>query len=93
METISLYHAISEMRYITSQGGYFSFMHATYNRDKRTTSGIREVKRAQLRPAPSGSDIAKANYKLFYYDDIFREDRNCWQMLIMFFNGKKVILT
>jgi hypothetical protein len=92
-ETISLYAAIAEMRYITSQGGFFTFMHATYNRDKHTTNGIREVKRAKLRPAANGDDIANADYKLFYHDDIFREDRNCWQMLIMFFNGKKVVLT
>jgi hypothetical protein len=92
MEEISLYEAIKQMREITARGQYFSFVHATYNRDKRNTSGIREVKRAKVRPAAKGDDIIHSGYKLFYYDDFYREDRVCWQPLIMFFNGKRVIL-
>lgn len=92
METISLYQAIKEMRELSSKGQFFSFVHATYNRDTLKSSGIREVKRAKLRPSAKGDDVRNSDYKLFYYDDFYRKDRVCWQPLIMFFNGKKVVL-
>ena len=92
METISLYQAIKEMRELSSRDQYFSFTHATYNRATRQTNGIREVKRARVRPAAKGDDIRNADFKLFYHDFFYHEDRVCWQPLIMFFNGKKVIL-
>jgi hypothetical protein len=90
VEEIPLYEAIKQMRSLTAAGAHFSFTHATYNRDRRSTEGIRVVKKAILRPAAKGDDIANSDHKLFYFDEEIRKPRNCWQILIMYFNGKKV---
>jgi hypothetical protein len=91
-QTILLYDAIALMRKITAEGGMFSFVFTTYNRNTGRTKGITEVKRAKLRPAAKGDDISNADYKLFYWDDYYQENRNCWQPLIMYFNGTKIVL-
>lgn len=91
-DTIDLYEAIRQMKLFTSRGEQFSFTHATYNRDSDTSDGIRHVARAILRPAAKGDDLAQADYKLFYMDEVIGKPRNCWQMLIMEFNNKKVVL-
>jgi hypothetical protein len=93
VEQITVYEAIIEMRRITANGGTFNFVHCTYNRDTMHTDGLREAKRAKLRPAAKGDNVANADFKLFYYDEYFHENRVCWQMLLMYFNGKKVTLT
>ena len=91
-QTITLYEAIHEMRRISANGEYFSFSFASYNRKLKSTHGLIHVKRAKLRPAAKGDDIANADYKLFYFDDFFQENRVCWQPLLMFFNGKQILL-
>lgn len=91
-ETIQLYDAIKQMRMLSAEDKSFSFMHATYNRDTDSTNGFRHVERAHLRPAARGEDLANSDYKLFYFDEILNEPRNCWQMLIMQFNGQRVVL-
>jgi len=91
-ETIQLYDAIKEMRRLSQQDKSFSFVHATWNRDTCTTNGFRTVNNAHLRPAAKGDDLANADFKLFYFDEDLKEPRNCWQMLILYFNGKRVYL-
>jgi len=91
-ETIQLYDAIRQMRILSQQEKPFSFVHATWNRDTCTTNGIRHVERAHLRPAAKSEDLENADYKFFYFDEDLNEPRNCWQMLIMYFDGKRVIL-
>jgi hypothetical protein len=91
METIPLWNAIAEMRRLTEAGETFSFVHASYDRDKQITQGIRVVHKAKLRPAAPEEKVQNADHKLFYYDIVIREPRVCWQPLIMYFNGKKVI--
>lgn len=92
MDTISLYEAITQMRKLSQKEKSFSFTHATYSSDKKSGDGIRTVRSARLRPAAKGDDITKANYKLFYFDEDLNLPRNCWQILIMYFNGKKVVI-
>jgi len=91
-QTITLYEAIALMRQMTARGEMFSFAFATYNRDTGRTQGITHVKRAKLRPAAKGDSIIHADFKLFYWDDYYQENRVCWQPLIMFFNNTKVTL-
>lgn len=91
-ETITVYEAIRLMREMTSKGQMFSFVHATYNRDTSKSDGVVHVKRAKLRPAAKGDNIKNAKYKLFYYDDYYKQDRVCWQPLLMFLNNTKVVL-
>ncbi len=90
--TIPLYEAIALMRKITAEGGMFSFTFATYNRNTGRSQGLVEVKRAKLRPAAKGDDIRHADYKLFYWDDYYKENRVCWQPLLMYMNHVKIIL-
>ena len=91
-ETIDLYEAIRQMRKFSQEGKSFSFTHSTLNRETDTCEGIRYVKRAHLRPSAKGDDLVNADYKLFYFDEVIEQPRVCWQMLIMFFEDKKVIL-
>jgi len=90
--TITLYEAIAMMRKITAESGFFSFTFATYNRNTGRTQGLTSVKRAKLRPAAKEDDIRNSDYKLFYWDDYYQEPRVCWQPLLMYFNGTKIIL-
>ena len=91
-ETIQLYDAIKQMRMLSQKDESFSFVHATWNRDTCTTNGLRHVERASIRPAAKGDDLANSDYKIFYFDEDLNSPRICWQMLIMYFNGKRVIL-
>ncbi|HPS61866.1 MAG TPA: hypothetical protein PLK82_02335 [Bacteroidales bacterium] len=91
-ETIHLYEAIKEMRRLTQLGKSFTFVHSTWNRDTCVSNGFRTVNSARLRPAAKGDDLSNADFKIFYIDEDLNEPRNCWQMLIMFFNGKRVFL-
>jgi hypothetical protein len=94
METIDLYAAILEMRKLSANNECFSFAFMSYNRDRQSTDGMVYVKRAILRPAAKGDDIANANYKLFYtdLDAPDNQNRNCWQPALMYFNQTKIVL-
>lgn len=92
MESIDLYEAIRQMRILTQEGRSFSLVHATYNRDTCRSDGKRLVRKAHLRPQARGEEIANAGHKLFYYDIDERQPRNCWQVLVLYFNGLKVDL-
>ncbi len=91
-ETITVYEATARMRKLSSQGESFSLTHSTYNRDEQSGHGLRHCHNAILRPAAREDDITGADFKLFYFDQDNRSNRNCWQMLIMYFNGLKCIL-
>ena len=91
-EEIDLYEAIKQMRQLTSKGEYFSFVHGTYDKSRMISNGFRAVSKAKVRPAAKGDELENADFKLFYMDEDLGEPRNCWQMLILFFNGKKVVL-
>ncbi len=86
-ETITLWEAIRQMRKLTGEGKSFSFVHSTYNADTQQSHGFRAVTSARLRPAAKGDDVKNADHKLFYFDETLNEPRNCWQILILFFNG------
>ncbi|MCX6272211.1 MAG: hypothetical protein NTU44_13525 [Bacteroidetes bacterium] len=92
METIDLFEAIRQMRILSQEGRSFSMVHSTWNRDTCTSDGQRLVKRARLRPQAKGDEISQADHKLFYFDMDERQNRNCWQVLLMYFNGIRVTL-
>jgi len=91
-ETIDLYEAIRQMRKLSSEDKSFSFIHSTLNRETDTCNGIRHVRTAHLRPAAKGDDLVNADLKIFYFDEDIKEPRVCWQVLIMFFEDKKITL-
>ena len=92
-KTIDLYEAIAQMRKLTARNKPFSFSHATYNRDTNSSDGIRKVEKALLRSRTSNDEISHSDMKLFYREIDTRQQRNCWQVLIMTFNGQKVTLS
>lgn len=50
METITIFQAIKMMRRLTDIGVPFSFSYKPYSKSKNTTSVVRHVERALLRP-------------------------------------------
>lgn len=90
---MTVYEAIKEMRKLSATGKPFSFSHATYDRERQISNGIREVPHAILRPAAKEDDVINADDKLFYIDQDIKKNRNCWQPLITRFNGNDVRLT
>jgi hypothetical protein len=92
MESIDLYAAIAEMRRITSNGGCFSFIFRSYDRDRRTGGEVKIIKRARVRKSARLENVKHAGFKLFFTDLEKNEPRVCWQPAILFFNGKKITL-
>lgn len=89
---MDLFKAIAQMRQISKEGKTFSFSFMSYNADTGLSEGIKEVSNAKIRPAAKNDDIKNSEYKLFYYDCDANTPRNCWQPLIMSFNGVQIKL-
>lgn len=89
---IDLYEAVDRMRRISLAGGTFSMKFRKWNR--RTLSGgdMVYVRAARVRPKTSDEEIAYSGYKLFFTDTDTGLARNCWQPLIMEFNGMPTVL-
>jgi hypothetical protein len=88
-ETIDLFEAIRQMRKLSSEDTPFSLSHSTYNQPEQTSHGMKHIQNCILRTAAKGDDVVNADEKLFYIDLDNKVNRNCWQPLIMYFNGKK----
>lgn len=89
---IGVYDAIAEMQRISEAGGWFEFSFVKYNRDTRKGGDIARISRARLRKKTPDTVIAHSSYKLFFTDLDSGEPLNCWQMLIIEFNGRKCCL-
>ncbi len=92
METIDLWKAIEEMKQISDRGETFSFKFRKHNRKSGTGGDLVSVGKARLRAKTSDEEIANSSYKLFYTDTETGQAANCWQILIMEFNGMKTIV-
>lgn len=92
METIQVYDAVREMDRITKSGGTFSFSFYKYNRKTGTGGDFARISRARLRRKASDERIVHSSYKLFFVDVDSGEARNCWQVLIWEFEGKRCVL-
>lgn len=79
------------MRQLSRLRKEFSFSHFTYNRDTMKAGGLRHVRRAFLRKAAGNERLKNADFKLYYTDIDSGEKRVCWQPLLAFFNGMKVV--
>lgn len=92
MERIHLYDAIREMKAITNKAGAFSFSYRKYDRQRQKGGDLVKVPRARLRSKPLDGVIDHSLYKLFYTDLETDEPRQCWQILIVSFNGLTIYL-
>ncbi len=89
---IQVYDAIKEMQRISAAGGEFSFSFVKYNRQTGKGGDIARISRARLRKKTPNDLIEHSDYKLFFTDLDANVPRNCWQILILEFNGQKCIL-
>ena len=90
--TIPLYDAIREMERISRAGGEFSFSFFKYNRITGEGGDFAQISRARLRKKTPDQVIEHSSYKLFFMDLDNGDKRNCWQPLIVEFNGRKCTL-
>lgn len=63
-----------------------------WNRDTASGGDLVTVAAARLRPRAHDEKIQYSSYKLFYTDTETGQARNCWQPLIMEFNGMRTVL-
>lgn len=91
-KTIHIYQAIAEMERITKAGGEFSFSFFKYDRHNKTGGDYARISRARMRRKAGDDKIKHSSYKLFFTDLDSGKARNCWQVLIVEFNGKKCTL-
>lgn len=89
---MDLYQAISQMREISKRKGEFSFSFLSYNRSNQTSEGIIGIPRARLRQSSREEDNQNADIMLNYIDLDTNEARQCYQPLLISFNGKKLVL-
>lgn len=91
-ERIDLYRALDEMKNITAEGGTFGLKFRKYNRDTQTGGELVYIPHARIRPKATDEAVANSSYKLFFTDTDTGRALNCWQILIVEFNGLLTIL-
>lgn len=90
--TIDLYEAVGQMKRISLAGGTFSMKFRKWNRQAHSGGEMVTVRAARIRPKAADEDIAHSSYKLFFTDTDTGQARNCWQTLIMEFDGRRTVL-
>lgn len=91
-EKIDLFEAIEQMKVITGAGGTFSMKFRKYNRQTKAGGELVTINAAKIRPKAHDEKIENASYKLFFTDTETGRALNCWQPLIMEFNGRRTVL-
>ncbi|MCH5237841.1 MAG: hypothetical protein J1E95_08600 [Muribaculaceae bacterium] len=89
MEKIDLWAAISRMREISAEGNTFSMKFRKWDRQRHHGGELVTINAARIRPKASDEAISNASQKLFFTDTETGRALNCWQILIMEFNGMK----
>ncbi len=89
---MDVYEAIKRMRELSRQGLSFSFSFMSYSMDKGKSNGITEVRRARLRRQTTEDKNRFAGIMLNYFDLDTNEYGQCYQPLLMEFNGHKLEL-
>lgn len=89
---IDLYRAIEEMKEISARGGTFSLRFRKWNRATHRGGDMANIAHARIRPKASDEKVAHSSYKLFFTDTDTGRAMNCWQCLIMEFNGLRTVL-
>lgn len=87
---VNIYDAVARMKEISVAGGTFSLKFRKWNRARRKGGDLAVVPKARIRQKASDEKIAHASHKVFFTDTDTGRARNCWQCLIVEFNGRKV---
>lgn len=89
---MNVYEAIREMQELTRKGKSFSFSYMSYSYTRDVSHGIITVLHAQLLPSNTLQRNRFSDYMLRYRDMDTYEERSCWQLLLLEFNGKELEL-
>lgn len=92
MGQINLYTAVKEMKAVSKAEGTFSIKFRKYNRQKQSGGDLVFLKAARLRSKASDEKIENVSHKLFLVDTETGNALNCWQILVVEFNGQKTVL-
>lgn len=95
METagkIELWAAINRMHEISASGETFSMKFRKWDRHRGHGGELVAIKAARVRPKAGDESITHSSFKLFFTDTETGRPLNCWQILIMEFNGMKTFL-
>ena len=89
---IDLFEAIEQMKRISLAGGTFSMKFRKWNWQTRNGGDMVTIRAARIRPKAKDEKVSNSSYKLFFTDTETGLARNCWQPLIMEFNGRRTVL-
>jgi hypothetical protein len=92
MGQINLYTAVEEIKAVSKAEGTFSIKFRKYNRQKQSGGDLVFLKAVRLRSKASDEKIENASHKLFLVDTETGNALNCWQILVVEFNGQKTVL-
>ena len=90
--TIPIFTAVAEMDRLTKAGIPFSFSFFKYNRQSHEGGDLARISRAKLRSKTSDAQRENSSHKLSFVDIDSGLARECWQPLIVEFNGMKCTL-
>lgn len=88
---MNIYDAIKEMQELSRRGESFSFSYMSYSYTLDKSHGPVNVPHAQLLPSSSTRN-RYTDYMLRYRDMDTYEEKQCWQLLLLEFNGKELEL-
>lgn len=88
---INLYVAVEQMKRITIPG-YLSIKFRKWNRQTRDGGDMVILTAARLRKKATDESIENSSYKLFLTDTTTGRPLNCWECLVMEFNGKRITI-
>ena len=91
-ERIELWSAIARMREISSEGNTFSMKFRKWDRQRHHGGELVTINAARVRPKAGDESISNASHKLFFTDTETGRALNCWQILILEFNGMKTFI-
>lgn len=92
MEKINLYVAIEEMKRISIAGKTFSIKFRKWNRQTRNGGDMVILTNARLRKKATDENVENSSYKLFLTDTTNGRPLNCWECLVMEFNGRRITI-
>ena len=90
--TINLYEAIAEMRKLTKSDTTFSVAFMSCDTSREKSSGMVELTKVKLRSSPGDEAYKNAQYIIEYLNVETNIPGRFYQILLMYFNGMKVIL-
>ena len=90
--TIPIFTAVAEMDRLTKAGIPFSFSFYKYNRQSGEGDDLERFSRAKLRSKASDTQRENSSHKLSFVVIDSGLARECWQPLIVEFNGLKCTL-